>query len=110
MSIHEKSFDEMSESFLQAFGCSNNKNYEHSLPLYEKVIVQDKSNFVALNNIAVAKLYLAIQKREIGLIENAISDLKEAVRIALEVYKYEYGYPIAEANLVWAEIELKKLS
>jgi tetratricopeptide (TPR) repeat protein len=109
MSDQDKSFEKMGQNFQKAFGYSSNGHYQQSIPLYEKAIQQDKNNFAALNNIAVARIYIAIEKCDKTLIENAISDLKEAIRITKEVYNYKDGYPIAEANLNWAETELNKL-
>lgn len=109
MNHQEKLFEDMSESFQQAFGYTLNKEYQRSIPLYEMAIQKDKNNFSAINNLAVAKIYLASERHDITLFEDAISDLKEAIRITKQVYKYLDGFPGAEGNLIWAEIELKKL-
>jgi tetratricopeptide (TPR) repeat protein len=102
-------FEKMSKSFERAFGYSNSGLYKHSIPLYEQALSEDKNNFAALNNMAVAKIYMGIEERNKTYIENAISDLKEAIRIAREVYQYPDGYPIAEGNLKWAQNELLNL-
>lgn len=106
---NEQSFEEMSKSFQMAFGYSSNGFYKQSLPLYEKALKEDANNFAALNNIAVAKIYIGIKERDKQKIVDAIQDLKEAIRITREVYEYPDGYPIAEGNLDWAEKELAKL-
>ena len=106
--MNEKGFEEMSQSFQYAFGYASNGYYQQSSPLYEKAIKEDKHNFSALNNIAVAKIYISILKKDITLIEEAIKHLKEAIAITKEVYGYPDGFPIAEGNLIWAEDELSK--
>lgn len=105
----EKVFEEMSQIFQRAFGCSSNKHYKQSVPLYEKAIEEDKHNFSALNNMAVAKIYIGIEEKNIEIIDTAISHLKQAVEITKEIYKYPDGYPIAEQNLIWAQEEYAKL-
>ena len=105
----EKAFDEMSQSFQRAFGYSSNKHYRQSIPLYEKALAEDKHNFPALNNMAVAKIYIGIEEKNIGLIKTAMAHLKDAITITKEVYKYPDGYPIAEQNLIWAQEEFTKL-
>lgn len=106
----DQSFEEMSKSFQMAFGYSNNEYYQQSLPLYEKAMQEDNNNFAALNNMGVAKIYLGIKSKDKSLIEKAILDLKDAIRITREIYNYPDGYPIAEANLAWAEEEMVKLT
>lgn len=108
--INEKAFEEMSKSFQRAFGYASNGHYKQSIPLYEKAIEEDKHNFPALNNIAVAKIYIGIEEKNIAFIEEAIKNLKEAIAITKEIYKYPDGYPIAEGNLIWAEAELLNLN
>lgn len=102
-------FDEMSESFKRAFGYANHGYYKQSIVLYDQALAEDKNNFAALNNMAIAKIYVGIQKKDKALIEEALQNLKEAIRITKEVYKFEDGYPIAEDNLIWAESELAKI-
>lgn len=106
----DRMFDDMSKNFQIAFGLSNNSNYKQSIPFYEKAIREDKNNFSALNNLAVAKIYVGINKRDKSIIEEAIIDFKEAIRITIEIFEYKDGFPIAQDNLKWAENELLKLS
>ena len=105
----EKVFQEMSQSFQRAFGYSSNKHYRQSIPFYEKALEEDKHNFPALNNMAVAKIYMGIEEKNIDLIETAMAHLKDAITITKEVYKYPDGYPIAEQNLIWVQEEYAKL-
>ena len=105
----KNSFEEMSQSFQRAFGYSSNKYYRQSVPLYEKAIKEDKHNFSALNNMAVAKIYIGIEEKNIKLIETGMSLLKEAIAITKEVYKYPDGFPMSEQNLIWAQEEYAKL-
>lgn len=104
-----KYFEEMSESFQRAFGYSNNKYYRLSIPLYEQAVVEDPNCFSALNNLAVAKIFVGIEERNVGSIEQAIQHLKDAISITKDVFEYEDGYPIAEGNLAWAYEWLAKL-
>lgn len=107
---NEKVFTEMSQSFQRAFGYASNGHYRQSIPLYENAIQEDKNNFPAFNNIAVAKIYIGIEEQNVQLIEEAVSNLQTAIDITRNVYKYPNGYPIAETNLVWAEQELSKFT
>lgn len=102
-------YDEMSDAFKKAFGYSNSEHYRLSIPLYEKALSEDKHNFAALNNLAVAKIFVGIEEKNKDLIQNAIVHLKQAISITMDVYGATDGYPIAENNLAWAEKELLKL-
>ena len=105
----EQFFEEMSHNFQRAFGLAGLGFYHDSISLYKKALFEDKDNFSALNNIAVAKIYVGVEQKDKKLLEEAITNLKEAIRIANEVYNYPDGYPFAQANLDWAEEELTRL-
>jgi tetratricopeptide (TPR) repeat protein len=104
------SFEQMSESFKKAFGYANHGFYKQSIKLYEQALEEDKKNFAALNNMAIAKIYVGIQKKDRALVEEAMENLREAIRITKDDYKFDDGYPIAEDNLKWAELEISKLT
>lgn len=99
----EESFDEMSRAFKDAYGCSSNGYYEQSILLYKRAIEQDNHNFAAWNNIAVAKIFIALKDRNVDLLDEAAGDLKEAIRIVNEVYDYSEPYALAVNNLAWLE-------
>ena len=98
----------MDRDFKDAVRLSNSLAYKLSIPLYEKAIENDKNNFAALNNIAVAKIIVGVEEKKTGYIEEAIKSLHLSIEITKKVFEFE-GYPIAEANLQWAQDELRKM-
>lgn len=102
-------FEEMSEDFNHAYSYSSQKKYKQSIPLYDDVILKEPNNWAALHNRGVAKIWLGIENKDLQLINIGIKDIKEAIRITVEVENYKDGYPLAEGNLKWAEDEISKL-
>lgn len=99
---------ESSSNFQNAVDMLKVGLYAKAIPLFEEDFQIDKTNFAALNNIAWAKINLAIaQKNYIQLIE-AIGILKTADYIVSEIYQISQGYDIAKGNIIWAKNLLKK--
>jgi hypothetical protein len=107
--LKEKSFEEMSNSFKEAYGYSLMQYYRRSILLYVLAIKDDPNNFSSWNNLTQAKVYVAIEDKNVALIEEAIADFTEAIRITEEVYKFKGGYPISAANRKWAQEHYEKI-
>lgn len=91
-----------------AFGLSNGKNYKAAIELYEEDLLENPKNIAAMNNIAVAKINLGISESNISYIMEAKEILDETMKIVNGQNEYKGGYPIAEANLKWANELLEK--
>ena len=102
------SFEEMSKSFQMAFGCSSGKNYKAAIELYKEDLLQNPKNIAAMNNIAVAKINIGISESNKSYIYEAKEILEKTMEIVNEEKNYKGGYPIAEANLKWANELLEK--
>ena len=102
------SFEEMSKSFQIAFGYSNGKNYKAAIELYTEDLLENPKNIAAMNNIAVAKINLGISENNKSYIFEAKELLEKTIKIVSEEKDYKHGYPIAEANLKWANELLEK--
>ncbi len=101
------SFEEMSKSFQKAFGFANSKNYLAAIKLYEEDLEENPKNIAAMNNIAVAKIHLGINENNSLYLSDAKGLLEKTLEIVRENQDYNYGYPIAEANLEWVKSLLK---
>lgn len=102
------SFEEMSKQFQMAFGLTNPNSYDSAIKLYEQDLIDNPNNIAAMNNIAMCKINLSIIKQDKSLLPDAILLLKKAIDLVNGDNNYKYGYPIAEANLKWANDLLEK--
>lgn len=88
---------EMSHTFYSALGKTD---LAYGIMLYTKEITEnDPDNFVAWNNRGVNKVYLGAKEANLEMIEDGISDIQNAIKLANKDGK---GYPLAEGNIVWA--------
>lgn len=97
------SFEKMSQEFQMAFGLTNTKCYEAAIELYEADLRNNPKNIASLNNLALCKINLAIIHRDKTFLNEAVEILNTAIEIVNNDKNYKYGFPVAEANLKWAQ-------
>lgn len=107
--IKQKYLGEMGFHFQKAYEYSINGYYKDAIPLYEKAVSEDRNSFAALNNLGLSQLEVAIQERDINLLEKAIQNFRKAITLTIDVYNFEDSFPGAQANLERAESEIRKL-
>jgi len=92
--------EEMSQTFQRALSLTDYQK-KQAVRLYDEEIKNNPKNWAAVHNRGLCKLKLAIEEKNNDLLEESKIDFKKAISVAKEVGVEEY--PIAEANLKWAE-------
>jgi len=88
-----------SEVFQRALSLSD-YHKKQAIKLYDEEIENNPKNMAAFQNRGLCKLKIAIEEKNIEILEDSKVDLKKAIDLAKERGD---NFPIAQANLKWAE-------
>ena len=90
----------MSRVFQKAYSLGD-YNPLRAIELYNIEIDVNPENFPAWQNRELCKLKLAIENKDLGLLDESKVDFKKAIELATTFGTQ--GFQIAEDNLKWAE-------